>query len=217
MKQILIITVLISLIACKGGDKKETATDEKVAASTETPSTNSSTNKADDIKDGIVSFKVNDTLAQTRKKGKDTDTHIGLYTEASKYLNLGLEGDVPNRPHRGSLLISIANDFKFEPGTFTLGKNVYATYSRYETENAGGETSFEASADERYNGTSLTVAFTKIDKVPNEIGGTDHRVSGTFNVKLFNKVYELKRKGTPEEINITEGTFENIRLAGGPK
>lgn len=216
MKKIIIALSAACFIGCKNGDKKQIPTVENNTNTEQTSSTPSSQQETVSADDGTVSFKVNDTLARTKKTTKDTDEHLGMYTEATKFFTLSLIGDVPGRPHRGWLNFSI-KDFKFEPASYTVYKENNASFSRYETENAGGSTRFEASTDERYKGTSLTITFIKVEKVPNEIGGTEHRVSGTFSGKLQDKVIEMKRTGTAQELNITEGSFENIRLVGGPK
>jgi hypothetical protein len=223
MKQIhpiaMLLTLFIAASSCGSGKAKpdaagQSAGDASTAANTASPATVT----ADDAKDGVVNFKVNDTSARTKKAPKDTDAHLGMYTEATKHFGLGLQGDVPNRPHRGWLEITITNNqFKFEPGTYTLGKDVYARFTRYETENAGGATDFIAYDGEKDKGTAFTLTITKVEKVPNDIGGTEHRISGTFSAKMFNKIYEMKRTSTPQELNITEGSFENIRVVGGPK
>jgi hypothetical protein len=211
--------LLIIASSCGGSKTKpdaagQSAGDASTAASTAIPPSVT----ADDAKGGVVNFKINDTSARTKKTPKDTDAHLGMYTEATKHFGLGLQGDVPGRPHRGWLEITITNNqFKFEPGTYTLGKDVYARFTRYETENAGGATDFIAYDGEKDKGTAFTLTITKVEKVPNDIGGTEHRISGTFSAKMFNKIYEMKRTSTPQELNITEGSFENIRVVGGPK
>jgi hypothetical protein len=210
------VTLCIAVSSCGCGQSKTDT--EKKQVEQPASGTTVTTPAADDKTDGLVSFKVNDTLTQTKKKPKDTDAHLGMYTEATKHFGLGLQGDVPNRPHRGWLEITLTNNqFKFEPGTYNLSKDVYARFTRYETENAGGATDFSASADEKGTGTSLTLTITKVEKVPNGIGGTEHRISGTFSAKMFNNIIEMKRTATPQELNITEGSFENVRVVGGPK
>lgn len=208
---------ITSLISCSNNKSSDKTTGTEPAGKTEPTTTGSTAQPADDGKDGTVSFKVNDTLAQTKKIAKDTEVPIAMYTAASKFLSLSLMGDVPSRPHRGWLRVSITDEFKFEPATYSMNDKVWGSFTRYETENAGGATDFQATADEKDKGTSMTITFTKVEKSVNELGNAEYRVSGTFSAKMYNKVYEMKRMGTAQEVNISEGSFENIRLVGGPK
>lgn len=207
---ILTITLLQS---CGGKGNKQTDTGNSSPAQTNSEQTTQAP-PADDGKGGIVSFKVNDTLVRTNKTtGGDNDENLGMYTEASKTMSFSLMGDVPERPHRGWLHFSI-KDFKFEPATYTMSKDNNASFSRYETINAGGETIFSANSSAVNAGTEMVITFISITK-GGEFPG-DYSASGTFSVKLYDKIYEMTRK-SKQEINITEGKFENIRVVGGPK
>lgn len=208
-----IFLAVLFFTACKS-EKKTDGSDAKENIATTNTSTNPAPAPVDDGKGGKVSFKVNDTLARTNKTtGGDTDENLGIYTEASKSLSFGIYGDVPDRPHRGWLEFSL-KDFKFEPATYTLSKDNFASFSRYETINAGGETNFSANSSPVNAGTEMTITFTSITK-GGEFPG-DYSASGTFSVKLYDKIYEMTRK-SKQEVIISEGKFENIRVVGGPK
>ena len=203
--------------ACNNEKKNDSGETKENTTPTNT-STNTTVIPADESKGGKLSFKVNDTLARTNKTtGGDTDDNIGIFTEKGEYLSFGLYGDVPQRPHRGWLEFSLKG-FKFEPGTYSLSKDNWASFTRYETIDAGGAADFSANADPNYKGTEMSITFTSFEHDPESMNQRDYLASGTFSVKLQNKVYSPaeRAKGT-ETIAITEGKFEKVRIAGGPK
>jgi hypothetical protein len=214
MKCIATLTLFgaLLLLACNSQSSKESSSN--AAMESEAPAT--AVPPADDASDGLVSFKVNDTLVRTNKTTGDTDGHIGLYTEAARHLSLALYGDVPHRPHRGWLHFSI-KDFKFEPATYTLSKENSAFFSRYETINAGGEVTFVATGHELEKGTEMTLTITKIEPDPDSFNGRDWLASGTFSAKMLIQEHNPFRRESYQGVTITEGKFERIRIAGGPK
>jgi hypothetical protein len=215
MKCIATLTLFgaLLLLACNSQSSKESSSN--AAMESEAPAT--AVSPADDASDGLVSFKVNDTLARTNKTtGGDVDEHIGLYTEAARHLSLDLYGDVPHRPHRGWLHFSIT-DFKFEPATYTLSKDNFAWFSRYETINAGGEVQFIASSSEVNKGTEMTLTITKIEPDLDSFTGREWLASGTFSAKMLIQEHNPFRRESYQGVTITEGKFEGIRIMGGPK
>lgn len=212
---ITLLTVLIA--ACNSPSSiKENENKEPATANTTTATTDSKavTNEGED---GRVSFKVNDTLVRTNKTtGGDTDDHIGIYTESTDNLSLSLMGDVPNRPHRGWLLFSLQG-FKFEPASYTLSKDNHVSFTRYETINAGGNVEYNASDNKLDKGTSMNLTITKIEPDPKSFNGRDWLASGTFSAKMLIREYDLVKRSSYDSVTITEGKFEGVRIAGGPK
>jgi hypothetical protein len=207
-----LLTASVIFTACNNDKKKEQEKNAGSTAATEQPAP---ATPAGPVEKAIVSFKVNDTTARTQKgEANDRDEATGIFTEASKQLSLDLMGDVPNRPHRGWLHFGIQN-FKFEPATYALNADSYASYTRYTMANAGGSSDYIADKNPVNKGTELTISFTKIEKDPEGNGGT-YLASGTFSSKLYNKIYNIKRD-SKEEVMISEGTFENIPIMGGPR
>lgn len=216
MNKLFILFTALSLIACQSGDKNQstgTATspsDENTRSTTPVPQTPQGPDK--------VSFSVNDTTARTNKtSGGDTDENLGIFTGNGAFLNLGIYGDVPQRPHRGWLAFSL-KDFKFEPATYTLSKDNWASFTRYETIDAGGSAEFLANAGPDYKGTEMSITFSSFEHDPNSMNFRDYLASGTFSVKLQNKVYSsAERAKGIQSVTIKEGRFEKIRIVGGPK
>jgi hypothetical protein len=210
---ILFITSII-MTACNNNKEKETET-PAANTTTQEPAATAPASSESPAEKAVVNFFVNDTAAVTKKgMANDTDPQLGLYTEASKQLSLDLMGDVLNRPHRGWLHFGIQN-FKFEPATYALNADSYASYTRYTTANAGGSSDYIADKNPVNKGTELTISFTKIEKDPEGNGGT-YLASGTFSAKLYNKVYSIKRD-SKEEVVIRDGKFENVPIMGGPR
>ncbi len=186
----------------------------------ETPVNNSSNNNNNNPITDNVTFKVNDTLCRTvPSSGGDVDEHLGIFTENTSQLDFDLWGDVPNgRPHRGNLHFSIKN-FQFQPGTYTLSGNTdnYASFTRYETINAGGAKDFMAANNSWYSGANFTFTITSIAKDPASLNGRDYLATGTFTATVQNKVYsQVERDNGTKTIQITEGAFTKVRIAGGP-
>lgn len=214
MKRQSLLIVAALFVACNS--KKENKEGEKQ----ETTSTTVTTTIAPPVETekAKLSFKVNDTLARTAKgtHSNDRDEQLGTFNEATSYFSLGLMGDVPNRPHRGWLNFSIMG-FKFESGTYTITKDNLVTFTRYETENAGGETSFEASSSAVFKGTEMNLTITSIVPDPESFNGRDWLASGTFSAKMLIKEANPYKRISNEGVIISDGTFENVRIAGGPK
>jgi hypothetical protein len=207
--------LLVVFSSCKSGDKKQTA----AHATQPAQENNNTVPAAPPTQEGPdkLSFKVNDTLVRTNKTaGGDTDENIGLFTESTGYFSLSLMGDVPNRPHRGWLNFSLKG-FKFEPATYSVSKDNHVSFSRYETINAGGEIGYEASGQDVFKGTEMNLTITKIVPDPESFNGRDWLASGTFSAKMLIKEHNPYKRTSNEGLNITEGTFENVRIAGGPK
>lgn len=217
LRHLLIATVLFT--ACKSNTSKEEGKGNADTEKTRTTTTNATnTAPTDDGKGGKVSFEVNDTLARTSKGShtNDRDEHIGLFTEASGYFSLSLMGDVPNRPHRGWVNFSLKG-FKFEPGSYSVSKDNHVSFSRYETENASGEVRYEASGLDVFKGTEMNLNITKIVPDPQSFNGRDWLASGTFAAKMLIKENNPYKRTSNEGVTISNGTFEGVRIAGGPK
>lgn len=215
MKLLLVFFLGATLLSCNSNKTKE-SNEEKEAVATASETT--AVAPSDDEENAKVSFKVNDTLARTAKgtHANDRDEQIGIYTEATNNLSLGLMGDVPSRPHRGWLNFSIIG-FKFEPGTYTITKDNHVSFTRYETENAGGAIDFQASSLDVFKGTEMNLNITKIIPDPESFNGRDWLASGTFAAKMLIKENNPYKRTSNEGVNISEGTFEGVRIAGGPK
>lgn len=219
MKSIFLsLFALAILFSCNNSTSKENGETTTKADNTTAASTTPATAPAADAEKAKVAFKVNDTAALTAKgtHANDRDEQIGLYTEASKALSLSLMGDVPGRPHRGWLNFSILN-FKFEPGIYSVSKDNFVSFTRYETENAGGATDFVASGSDVNKGTEMNLTITKIVPDPESFNGRDWLASGTFSSKLLIKEANPYKRTSTQGLTITDGTFENVRIAGGPK
>ena len=209
---------LISLVVCCNNNAPSNIEDnskpkDTVVSQTTTADTNESEN---DKEPPQVSFKVNDTVANTLKGGaNDDDENLGMYTAASKNFSFDLMGDVKERPHRGWLHFTIDN-FQFVPGKYSVSKINNARFTRYQSANAGGDEDFVADALPQNAGSSFSIEFTKVEKSTGALGNTEYLVSGTFSATLLNKTYETTRKDK-QELRITEGSFTDIRVVGGPK
>ncbi len=208
MKHFFPLIALLVLTAC-GSNSSNTATTE-TKDSTAAPATTTTT-AATETKASPVSFYVNDSIAQTNPIGKDDDEQLGMFNVNSNALSLDFMGDVASRPHRGWLHFSIVG-FKLEPGSYSISKDVQLSFSRYETENAGGEHEYVANTDATNAGTDVKIEFTKVEEDKTNTIGTNYLASGTFSAKLVNKVYGA-RQGAKEEVIISKGSFENIRIA----
>ncbi|MBK8953229.1 MAG: hypothetical protein IPM85_14145 [Chitinophagaceae bacterium] len=216
MNRLFFLACAAVIISCNSNKTKEsTENKETSSAITETTTTTAPPAEEEIAK---VSFKVNDSLARTAKgsHANNRDEQIGIYTETTNYLSLGLMGDVPGRPHRGWLNFSIIG-FKFEPGAYVITKDNNASFTRYETENAGGAVGYEASSLDVFKGTEMSLNITKIVPDPDSFNGRDWLASGTFSAKMLIKEGNPYKRTSNEGVNITEGTFENVRIAGGPK
>jgi hypothetical protein len=217
-KKLLVASLLFSLLISSCNNKEEKTKEEATSAKSSTTQTTPapSSTSSDPYGKAVVSFKVNDTLANTKKgAANDDDSHLGTYTEATKHLNFDLMGDVSGRPHRGWLHFGITG-FKFEPGTYSITKDNNAAFTRYETANAGGSSDFSANSNAVNAGTEFTLTITKIEKDATAEFGNPYLASGTFKAKMYNKVYTMKRD-SKVELTITEGTFENVSIVGKPK
>lgn len=210
----LLITAIIFFSSCNNEKKKDETSNTANPAATEQNTTTPAA-PAGPAEKAVVSFKVNDSTANTQKGGgNDSEPQLGMFTEVTKHLSLDLLGDVTNRPHRGWLHFAVTN-FKFEPGTYTLSPDANLSFTRYETANAGGSSDYIADSNPVNKGTEFTISFTSIEKDPAG-NGSAYLVSGTFSAKLYNKVYSMKRD-SKEEVVISEGKFENVPVVGGPR
>lgn len=210
MKQLIFILAVATFAACKSGDKTK--------AGENTTTTEASPASASVAETSPVSFKVNDTLVNTKKSGKsnDSDEQLGLYTEIGKNMIFTLMGDVPSRPHRGTLEFNI-HDFKFAPGEYKVSSDNQSSFRRYQTENAGLPTEYVASSFAKDKGSEFTINFTKVVRDEKSMSGRDWLASGTFSAKMLIKEDNPMKRTSDESIRISEGTFENVRIAGGPK
>lgn len=215
MKTITFLISAVMIAACNTGESTESKPAKDTAAATQ-PTAN--TTLPAESETAKVSFKVNDTLARTTKgtNNNDRDEHLGLFTEAAKTLSLTLMGDVSERPHRGSLEFSVTN-FKFAPGSYSVTKDNYASFRRYETENAGIPTEFSANGYDINKGTSFTLTITGIVPDPNSFNGRDWLASGSFAANMLIKEDNPYKRASTQGLVISNGSFENVRIAGGPK
>ena len=211
MNFFLVMSILIySAVGCgdSAAPKEESADIKKEAATTEqpapAPAAEANTEKA------VVSFTVNGVQAKTSKGGgNDSESQLGMLTAMNNQLGLDLLGDDPARPHRGWLHITI-NDFKMEPGSYTVAGGNMAQFTRYETANAGGGKDYVASKEPIDKGTDLTIQFTSVVKNEAAEFGEEWLVSGTFSAKLLVKEYSMGKRASNESLEITEGKFENV-------
>jgi hypothetical protein len=212
----MVLTTLL-VAACNSSSSVKENENKEPATSNTTTATTDSKKVADNGEDGWVSFKVNDTLVRTNKTtGGDNDEHIGVYTQSTDHLSLSLMGDVPDRPHRGWLRFSLTG-FKFEPASYTLSKDHYVSFTRYETINAGGGVEYNASVNKLDKGTDMNLTITKIEPDPNSFTGRDWLASGTFSAKMLIREFSPVKRSSYDSVTITEGKFERVRIAGGPK
>lgn len=216
MKSLLLSICTLTFFACGSNKTKDSAEPTTTQTVTDTPA-GEKTATPPDAEKAIVSFRINDTTASTQKGGNnDRDEHIGMYTESTGYFSLSLMGDVPGRPHRGWVNFSLKG-FKFEPGSYTVSKDNFVSFSRYETENAGGEVGYEASGLDVFKGTEMNLTITKIVPDPDSFNGRDWLATGTFSAKMLIKEHNPYKRTSNEGLTLSEGTFENVRIAGGPK
>jgi hypothetical protein len=209
--------LMAAVLSCSnGGDNKE-QTKETAKPAAETGNTAAAPATAN--KNGaVVSFTVNGVEANTLPSGpKDNDEPLGLWNVTNNYVSLTLMGDEAKFPHRGSLILSI-DGFKPEPATYTMGKTCYASFSRYTTENAGGETRYTASVAEDYLSAAekveaakrkCTINITKVEKVPSEFG-EKYLASGTFSASM---TLAFGYKNEISLIEIANGKFENVPVS----
>ena len=211
IRNFFIMSILIySAVGC--GDSatpKETATEVKKENATPVSTAPAPVPDADAEK-AKVAFKVNGVQARTTKGGgNDNDAQLGLLTAMNNQLGLDLQGDDPARPHRGWLHIVI-NDFKMEPGSYTVSGGNMAQFTRYETANAGGSKDYLASREPIDKGTDMTIQFTRVVKNEAAEFGEEWLVSGTFSSKMLVKEYSMVKRASNESLEITEGKFENV-------
>lgn len=214
---LLLVAGVLSCSNNASDNKNEIKAGDKPAAETNTTASAATTTKAN--KNGAtVDFTVNGVAAQTLPNGtKDTEEPLGLWNVTSNSLSLTLMGDDPKFPHRGSLIFGI-DGFKAEPGTYTMGKACHASFSRYTTENAGGETQYSASPAGNYGTPAekaesakrqCTISFTKVEKQASEFG-EKYVVSGTFSATL---TLSLGFTNEVSQIDIANGKFENVPVS----
>lgn len=218
LKLVLSAAIIVSLTACSNNPENSTKETTAPAAEMTAPESGKAVSQpAASEQTAQVSFKVNDTLARTIPNGSsDSEEQLGLYTAAVKSLSLSLIGDVPQRPHRGFLNFSI-KDFKLGPAEYSLSANGnHASFTRYETVNAGGGAAYVADKLPVNAGSEMKLTITKMEKDTKATFGNLWLISGSFSLKLVNKVYANKRD-SKEEVVISEGRFENVRLTGIPK
>jgi hypothetical protein len=211
----ILILVVLFHVGCTGNNA---ATNKKNEESSDAATENKSTAVAPDPKEPVVAFYVNDTAARTNKTtGGDTDDMVAIATrqnDGTYALSLELYGDVPERPHRGWLKFTV-KPFRFEPAVYKIGANNNASFSRYETIDAGGETYYVANSHSSNQGTDFELAITNITKTQGSLGNTEYILEGTFGAKLFDKVYTAGRAAPPVTVTISNGSFKNLRLLAG--
>lgn len=213
------LLLLASIISCSNNasdSKNETKPADKPAAENSSPAPASPV--ASGNKNGSsAAFTINGVAANTNPAGpKDGDEPIGLWNVSNNSLALTLMGDDPKFPHRGSLVFGI-DGFKAEPATYSMGKTCHASFSRYATENAGGETQYSAApsdmgtpAQKAENAKrKCTINFTKVEKQATEFG-EKYLVSGTFSATL---TLGLGFSNEVPLIEIANGKFENVPVS----
>lgn len=163
----------------------------------------------EDKEQAKVSFKVNGVLANTKKgKGNDDEAQLGMFNMTSKSLTFDLLGDESNRPHRGWLHFTV-NNFSLQAAQYDLTGDNSASFTRYETENAGGGVDYNASNYPNASGSQLSIQFAKIVKNEDASIGEEYLATGTFALKL---VLSETAKNDLKSIDITEGSFENVPI-----
>jgi hypothetical protein len=196
----LALATLIIMTAC-GGKKADEKTDgakENAAAETKATAAPAATK----TEKGAVSFKVNGVDANTKMGGSnDNSEQLGMFNRENNYFSLTLNGDDPKFPHRGYLTIGIEN-YNMQPGEF---KSTTASFSRYETANAGGETQYDVN-----QGGNCTIKIESITKTSAETDSfEEYAVSGSFSGK-----FGMKQgwNNDVKEINVTDGVFKEVRV-----
>lgn len=213
------LLLLASIISCSNNtsdSKNDTKPTDKPATENSSPAP-ASTPATGNKNGATAAFTVNGVEANTNPSGpKDSDEPIGLWNVSNNSFSLTLMGDDPKFPHRGSLVISI-DGFKAEPATYSMGKTCHIGFSRYATENAGGETQYSAApsdmgtpAQKAENAKrQCTIHFTKVEKQASEFG-EKYLVSGTFSATL---TLSLGFSNEVPLIEIANGQFENVPVS----
>lgn len=156
-----------------------------------------------------VAFKVNGVQANTQKgKGNDDEAQLGMFNMINKSLSFDLLGDEPNRPHRGWLHFTV-NNFSLQTASYTLAGDNSASFTRYETENAGGGVDYNASNYPNASGSQLSIQFTEIVKNEDASIGEEYLATGTFSLKL---ILSETAKNDLKSIDISEGRFEKVPI-----
>jgi hypothetical protein len=211
ISKILVMSILIySVVGCgdSAAPKEEVKEEKKESVAAENtapaPAPDANAEKA------VVSFKVNGVQAKTTKGGgNDNESQLGMLTAMNNQLGLDLLGDDPARPHRGWLHFVI-NEFKMEPGSYTVAGGNMVQFTRYETANAGGSKDYVASKEPIDKGTEMTIQFTSVVKNEAAEFGEEWLVSGTFSSKMLVKEYSMAKRSSNEGLELTVGKFENV-------
>lgn len=200
------LPLLLLITACGSNSQKteKTQTEEQKQPGSQT-STTVNEPKAEEAS-AMVSFKVNNVDANTKPSSKDNDKQLGLINVQNMQLSFDLMGDDPSKLHRGWLHFTIEN-FKFEAAKYALQSKASARFTRYETENAGGATDYNANSQPKYKGSELSIEFTSVVKDEKAQFGEVWLVSGTFSSKLLLNEFS---KNDIKSIDITEGKFTNV-------
>ncbi len=211
IRNFFIMSVLIySVVGCGDSAAPKEGTKEEKKDTTATENTAPAPAAEVNTEKAVVSFKVNGVQAKTTKGGaNDSESQLGMLTAMNNQLGLDLLGDDPGHPHRGWLHIVI-NDFKMEPGSYTVTGGNMVQFTRYETANAGGSKDYVASREPIDKGTDMTIQFTSVVKNEAAEFGEEWLVSGTFSSKMLVKEYSMVKRASNESLEITEGKFENV-------
>lgn len=193
------LATIIALTACGGKKEEEKNTGKSETTATETKNTAPETAKTEKA---TVSFKVNGVDANTKMgAGNDNAEQLGMFQQDMKSLQFTLNGDDPKFPHRGYLDMTIDN-FNLQPGLFS---SKTASFSRYETANAGGETQYDVR-----QGGNCSIKIESFVKTSSDTDSfTEYAASGTFS-----GTFGLKQgwKNDTKQINITDGVFKDVRV-----
>jgi hypothetical protein len=196
----LALATLIIMTACgsKKVDEKIDGAKENAAAETKATAAPAATK----TEKGAVAFKVNGVEANTKMGGSnDNAEQLGMFNRENKHFSLTLNGDDAKFPHRGYLTIAI-DDYNLQPGEF---KSTTASFSRYETANAGGETQYDVR-----QGGNCTIKIENLVKTSTETDSfEEYTASGSFSGK-----FGLKQgwNNDVKEITITDGVFKDVRV-----
>ena len=208
-KQLLIFIICGTILSCTNNSNPNVKQNEPNNLSTPTNQQQTEEDTEEDTEEAKVSFKVNGIQANTKKgKGNDDEAQLGMFNMMTNSLTFDLLGDEASRPHRGWLHFTI-NNFSLQAANYTLAGDNSASFTRYETENAGGGVDYNAGNYPNASGSQLSIQFTEIVKNEDASIGEEYLATGTFTLKL---VLSETAKNDLKSIDITEGRFEKVPI-----
>jgi hypothetical protein len=194
----LIISILTILVfSCSNSNTEAPIINKPSATATSNANNAAIATKKTEL--ATVSFMINGVAANTKMGSvNDNSEQIGLLQLDNNYFSLNLNGDAVQFPHRGALTIGVEG-FKMEASTYTCT----ASFSRYTSANAGGETQYDAQ-----KGGSFTLQINTITKVTEDNPtGELYIASGTFSGTLGLKT---GFQNDVKTMTITDGKFDKV-------